>query len=78
MFHLHHSGLWVGISSGREAAMRLTNREWEAVLTALCRALAGEPETDEEDQEAMDTAYNKIVRRLITLESRVAGASRRG
>jgi hypothetical protein len=43
---------------------RLTNREWEAILTALSRCLAGEPETDDEDTDAMETAQAKIRERL--------------
>lgn len=43
---------------------RLTHREWAAILCALNRALAGEPETDDEDRAAMESARGKILGRL--------------
>lgn len=42
--------------------MTLTDRDITAVLEALNRSLAGEPETDEEDVEGMGFAKEKLER----------------
>ncbi len=61
---LHQSTPIMGIDPMEVGTMRLTRREWEAISTALSRCLAGEPETEDEDTDAMETAMVKVQQRL--------------